>query len=403
MSISAFIFPSLLQEYSMMGLFSNRIPFAGFIFVIDELIALLGLLCSFFYLLYKGEISSKILKSPSTVMFFIYVAFSFALAYYILPDNSRDLILRNRWILINMCYFFIAFILYPKEKKIQSSVKLIVTVLFFISVLKIIMFIFLRSSSSLYEVSPDFSFFISLSLLVILINSKKVMDRIAYFICAFLIAFISTQLSAIVFFFICVFFGSIATSSNQRLYLRYFKLTLLYSLAGYALISNISFLYQFIIESGFNILFFSDAYIKIEQYLRIWTSAINSVINKNMLTGLGIGSEIEYIAPSFIFLGDQVFKLSLAHNIIVTIIHKFGLIGLILFFFSVREPLLISSNRLGNNYLLLTIKFLIIALFLNFLTTPGIWKIRKGVIFWLILGLYYYFKEKHDSNYQFSK
>ena len=49
LSISAFIFPSLLQEYSIMGSISNRIPFAGFIFVIDELIALIGLLCSFIF------------------------------------------------------------------------------------------------------------------------------------------------------------------------------------------------------------------------------------------------------------------------------------------------------------------------------------------------------------------
>ena len=154
---------------------------------------------------------------------------------------------------------------------------------------------------------------------------------------------------------------------------------------------------------GFNILLFSDAFIKIESYWRIWSSAINAVLNENLFTGLGFGSIIKFQAPSFIFLGDQNFQLIHAHNILVTIIHKFGIIGIILFFFSVKEPLIIPSKNLANNYLLLTIKFLIIVLFFNFLTTPGIWKIRKGIIFWLLLGLYYYFKERHDSNYQFSK
>jgi len=54
-------------------------------------------------------------------------------------------------------------------------------------------------------------------------------------------------------------------------------------------------------------------------------------------------------------------------------------------------PFFKSARFKRSFHILNNLKLLLVAVVINFMTTPGIWKVRKGVVFWLLLGLLYYF------------
>lgn len=389
---SSFLFPSLLSSYSFFGFISNRIPLGGFIFVIDELIILIGLIFVMLNFLIKGKVSSLILTKPSGLVFLFYLFISFLCALFLYEENSRELVLRNRWIFLNALFFTVPFILQYTFSSMYLIINSLLKITGLLASIKIILFIFYSSQGFLVSiVSPDFSFYVSLSYLIVSLNSGKKSMKNYFFVLAGTIAILSSQMSSMILFIISCFGSSWFIFRIEKRYI--FIFLAFVSLGSISLIffNNLNVLVE---RFNLNILNFSDGIIKVVHYFRIWSSALETVYENSLIVGVGIGKKIRYSAPSFIALGDAIFYQSLSHNMIITIIFSFGLVGFILFLILITEPIFISIYKIRSNPILLTLKFLIISVSLNFLTTPGIWKIRKGVIFWLLIGFYYFMKDQ---------
>lgn len=403
--LSSFLFPSLLEGYTYFGIIQNRIQIGSFIFVIDEIIILVGLLGIVSIFLISGNLSSTITKNLFGLILPVYILISFIVSYYLYNNNSTEIVLRNRWIFLNLLFIYAPFILKPKKKSIVLAIRFLIKSLILLSIVKIsLLFIVGFVQSPFFQISPDFSFFLSLALLIVLINSNQNFLKLFLFLIALITVLATTQMSSIIFFIVCTYLGFTSNRVNEKKIVQHVIPLFMIAFVSLAIFSNVNSIIVIGENLGFNMLNFSDAFIKLSHYNKLWSSAIETVYDNGILFGVGIGRKIEFAAPASVGINDAVFSQSLAHNMIITFLFSFGTIGLIFLVFTLKEPILINKKIIQSNQLLLTLKLMIMALSINFLTTPGIWKIRKGVIFWLAIGLFYYFKNtKNNVNYQFSK
>jgi O-antigen ligase len=126
-------------------------------------------------------------------------------------------------------------------------------------------------------------------------------------------------------------------------------------------------------------------------YGEMWIEPFNDISLFDFIIGRGAGYSFNHIGYNEI-LGEYTYAShSLAHNLIVTIFMKFGLVGFILFsvmIFFIFRPL----SRKFNFETSALLKLVLLLILFNFLTTPGIWKIGKGIFLWFVVGLCYFYR-----------
>jgi len=384
---SSFLFPSLLDGYSFLEVFSNRVPVLGFIFVLDELIVLFGIFLCILYLLIRRRISSIVTEALPVSIFILYITLIF-LASYGFDVGSGEFILKNRWILINSLIFFIPFVVQLTEQDVVSISERFVKIVLFLSVIKIIFYwFFYGQNSPLSVVSPDFSFYSSIACFLLILNCSKFMYKAFGFLMAMLVAILSSQMSSIVFFLVCVLLAIYGKEYVRVARIIKYSTLTIFLILVFSYVIDIEEIVQIL---GLNIQNFNNVFYKIETYFIIWSAAIHSLFGGNFLTGLGPGEVIEFFYENSD--GDLIFHFhSLAHNAFVTVLFLFGVLGLLMYWYILFVPFFKSARFKRSFHILNNLKLLLVAVVINFMTTPGIWKVRKGVVFWLLLGLLYYF------------
>jgi len=401
--VSSFFFPSLLTEYTILNIFTNRVTFAGKIFVIDELIVLFGLVILLLYIFNRNKNPSISKSVVFYIIFLTYLILSFTSAFIIRPDNSGSLILRNRWILINTLYFISPFILSITSKNIIVLLQRFIIFTLLLAIIKLILHFSFNKSSIILIISSDFSFFVSIACLIVLLTIDNRIIKVMSIIIGFLISLLSSQLSAILLFVFVSILGFGITLKNGKLKINYFAITTALIIVGF-IISIYSY-----VASGLtkyfrlSILDFMVNTEIISRTINLWKTAISTVTNQHFWFGMGIGNTIEYDVAPWLGIGYETYNQSIAHNVFVTMFFSFGFIGFVLFVLTIlpifkrTAPILKEEKKELLYHLIIVIKISLFAIIFNFLTTPGIWKIRKGIVFWFLLGLFYKLKSDRKN------
>lgn len=382
MALSAAVFPSILGNYS------------GFIislgigtFVLDELILLTSIVLMLCYIIKKLKISYKIGGYGSfLVAFLIFLVGGFALSLF-RPDNSLEIISRDRWIFLNFFVVFMPFVYKLNMYELRKLYKHFAVFIGVLTVVKVSCFIILGPGPQLSQFGPSFLFMLSLCLAVYLWSDENIFKKC---ICIFIVLaanIVGEQMSAILLTVMCIFipiyfsfFSSYILATTLLLFLGF--------LAFFPLI-NVN-LTDLALAFNFNPLNFTIID-KLLAYLDLWTAPFVNISPVEFLFGRGAGYSVEiYIYNEFLKEFSTV-KHSLAHNFLFTFFMKFGFVGVIFFLavvFSIFSP--ISRKFNFENAILL--KLLLFLILLNFFSTPGIWKIRKGIFLWFLVGLCYLYR-----------
>jgi len=349
--LSSCIFPSLLSGYQFTGFFSfitNRIPIFGYIFVIDEIIALFGLVPLLVYAINREKMSESIPIIRYTLLL-TYIILSFLFAYFLRPDNSKDIVLISRWIVINMFYFLLPFSLQLNSKDIDLFLKNLIFITMYFAAGKLALYFIISSDSFVFsQISSDFAFFVNIACLLILISSRdKIIKTIGVVLCL-AISFFSRQMSAMILSLLVIIVGFGMSASMKKKRINYFKIVSIFGLIIIFLVN----IYPGIIDSlmeyfNLSILDYSLQKFQINKfnsYFIMWKTGILKTLRQSVLFGLGIGAQTTFYIPAWIGYGDMEVSHSLLHNIFVTFFHSFGLVGLFLLLWTLA-PLLHKIPR----------------------------------------------------------
>ena len=380
-ALSAAVYPSIMGDYG-----SNEINL-GIIFILDELILLSSIILMVFHIFTTKRISNKISGYgfiPVYVLSWIIVVFALS---FLRTDNSFDVISRDRWIILNAMIFLMPFVYQPTFDDLALLFRRFFIWILILAIIKLVYFFLVGQTAVFSLMGPGFTFILSLCLAVYLFHSVNILRNLILSIFVLSLSILSQQLSSIVLTLLCVLVPVTFT---------YFKTFFSRSLFFLGCISiAIFFMPLFDVASiaySFNLnpLNFTLSN-NINSYLQLWTATLNDISFIDFIFGRGAGysfSQLSYIEDVD---GYGYAVHSLAHNFLFTILMKFGLVGVVLFsimIFKIYQPL---SRKLNFNTSLL-LKLVLALILINFLTTPGLWKIRKGIFFWFFVGLCYLYR-----------
>lgn len=387
LSLSAAIFPSMLGNYS-----GYLVSLGVGIFVLDELILLTSLFLMMVYFLRKQVISKTIDGYGMLLLSFLIWITAVFISSFFREANSVEIISRDRWILLNSLVLLMPFIYMPSIKELRDILRNFFFWLLLLITLKFCSLIFFGSESNLSQFGPSFLFIISLSLAMFIMSSENLLQKLIGSFVVLIASILGQQLSAILLTFLCI----IVPFSYQKF--RFNKQNIIFIFA-FSIIS-IYFFSTFIIENfilyfGLNPLNFSILN-KLINYIDLWTVPFENLTFLEFLIGRGAGFSYQFESFNELIRGYTFADHSLAHNFLITIFMKFGLVGLSLFviiLFLVFQPLSKKFNFKESALL----KLILILILINFFSTPGIWKIRKGVFLWFTLGLIYFYRKHRES------
>jgi hypothetical protein len=237
------------------------------------------------------------------------------------------------------------------------------------------------------QIGPSFIFMLSLSLVVYLWSSTNISSKFVASGVVLFLSLLSQQMSAILLTLLCVV---------APIYFSYFKSFFLPSLfmLGLGLLVMISLITVDLssIAASYNLNPLNFTVIdKLLVYWEMWSAPFNNVSLFDFIFGRGAGYSYNMVGYNEILNEYNYASHSLAHNFIITILMKFGLVGFILFsviIFTIFQPL---SQKFNFDTSVL-LKLVLLLILFNFLSTPGIWKIRKGIFLWFVVGLCYFYR-----------
>lgn len=382
LGLSSAIFPSMLGNY-----IGYIVPLGIGTFVLDELILLISIGFMLIQIFRTQKISYKIGGYGTYILGFIVIMFSLTFISVIRVENSIEIISRDRWIILNIFVIFMPFVYRPDLKDIALLYKSFLNFIIFLALLKTLCLFVLGLDNQFTQFGPAFIFMVSLCLAVFLMSEKGIIIKILFSAFVIYISLLSQQLSAILLTLLSIIIP---------IYFLIFKtnilpIIILLALGCLTLLFLTTFdLTQIAIALNFNPLNFTiiDKFIA---YASLWSTPFIDITPIELFFGRGAGYSMQILAYNEFLDEYSTVNHSLAHNFIVTIIIKYGLMGLFLFssiMMLIYQPL---SKKFKFEHSTL-FKIIIFLILLNFLSTPGIWKIRKGFFLWFMIGLMYFYR-----------
>ena len=381
-ALSAAVYPSIMGIYP-----GNIINIGIATLILDELILLSSLMLMILHVFKTQRISFKITGYGGILLFilsWIMVVFIFSV---LRADNSIGIISRDRWIVLNALVLLMPFVYRPTSDDLKLMFRHFVIWLLILATIKLGCYFLVGPGWFVSQVGPAFIFMLSICLAVYLWSSANVPGKFIASGLVFILSVLSQQMSAILLTVLCVV---------VPIYFSYFKTFFLPSLfmLGFGLFAILLLITVDLspIAASFNLNPLNFSVVdKLLVYGEMWISPFNDVSLFDFIIGRGAGYSFNQVGYNEI-LGEYTYaNHSLAHNVIVTILMKFGLVGFILFsvmIFTIFQPL----SRRFNFDSSVIIKLVLLLILFNFLSTPGIWKIRKGIILWFVVGLCYFYR-----------
>ena len=381
-ALSAAVYPSIMGIYP-----GNIINIGIATLILDELILLSSLILMILHVFKTQRISYKINGYGGILLFilsWIMVVFIFSV---LRVDNSIHIISRDRWIVLNALVLLMPFVYRPTSDDLKLMFRHFVIWLLILATIKLGCYFLVGPGWFVSQVGPAFIFMLSICLAVYLWSSANVPGKFIASGLVFILSVLSQQLSAILLTVLCVV---------VPIYFSYFKTFFLPSLfmLGFGLFAILLLITVDLspIAASFNLNPLNFSVVdKLLVYGEMWISPFNDVSLFDFIIGRGAGYSFNQVGYNEI-LGEYTYaNHSLAHNVIVTILMKFGLVGFILFsvmIFTIFQPL----SRKFNFDTSVIIKLVLLLILFNFLSTPGIWKIRKGIFLWFVVGLCYFYR-----------
>ena len=387
LALSAALFPTMLGHYT-----GYIVPLGVGIFILDELIVLTSLFFMFLHVLRVQKVSYKVSGYGVYILIFLLIVASFTLFSVIRSENLMEIISRDRWIVLNSLIVFLPFVYKPSMNDMSILCRRFIKFIAFLTLFKLVYFVINGSSNQFSEFGPGFLFMLSLSLSVFLWSDQGKFKKVSFSLVALAVSFLGQQLSSILLMLICIFIPvyflifQVRTASIVSLLLLgcasiWFFINV--DLAPFALLLNFNPLHFTIVD-------------KLIVYRDLWITPFIDVTPIELFFGRGAGYLMEVPVYNEFSHNYSVVNHSLAHNFLVTLAVKFGLLGLFVFLsiISVIFLPLHKKFRFKNSTLL---KMILLLIMFNFLSTPGIWKIRKGVFLWFVIGSIYLFRKVRSS------
>ncbi len=382
-AISAAVFPSSLGNYP-----GFIIPLGIGIFVLDELILLFSLALMFFYFLINQKISNQINGYGGYLAALLVFFIAVFLVSIFRENNSLEIVSRDRWIILNSFAALMPFIYRPTIGELENLYNRFATFLIFLTSLKFINII-LDGSEQLSQFGPSFTFLLNACLAIYIWSGKGVLKKTILSVLVFLISIFGEQISGILMAIACIFIPTYFLIFKISFFSIFFLFLL--SIAGSLVVINIDIL-EIASSLSLNPRNFEIAQ-KLLSYIALWTKPFEGITFFEVLFGRGAGFSTTVFTYNEVFDEFGVANHSLAHNLFITIIIKFGLLGFSFFcllLFLIYKPF--SEKFVFKHSTIL--KILLILILINFFTTPGIWKIRKGFFMWFIIGLIYFYRRQ---------
>ena len=381
-ALSAAVYPSIMGIYP-----GNIINIGIATLVLDELILLSSLILMILHVFKTQRISYKISGHGGILLFilsWIMVVFIFS---FLRADNSIAIISRDRWIFLNALVLLMPFVYQPTSDDLTLMFHRFFIWLLILATIKLGCYFLVGPSWFVSQIGPSFIFMLSLSLVVYLWSSTNISSKFIASGVVLFLSLLSQQMSAILLTLLCVV---------APIYFSYFKTFFLPSLfmLGLGLLVMISLITVDLssIAASYNLNPLNFTVIdKLLVYWEMWSAPFNNVSLFDFIFGRGAGYSFNMVGYNEI-LNEYIYAShSLAHNFIITILMKFGLVGFILFsviIFAIFQPL---SQKFNFDTSVL-LKLVLLLILFNFLSTPGIWKIRKGIFLWFVVGLCYFYR-----------
>jgi len=382
-ALSAAIFPSTLGNYS-----GFIIPLGFGTFILDELIILVSLAFMFLYVVRTQKISHKIGGYGNYLIAFL--LFIVALFYLSLfrTDNSLEIISRDRWIVLNALAILLPFVYKPSMNDLKMLYKHFAIFLVTLTALKLSFFLIIGPKSQFSQFGPGFLFMLSLCLAIYLWSGGSRLKKAIFSLIVLLVSILSQQLSALLLTLMSIFTPIYFSISIGR-----YKAFMLLIIAGFIVtlfLVSIN-LVDILLSLNLNPLNFTIVE-KLVLLVDLWTAPFINISPIEFFFGRGAGYSTQMLVYNEGLDEFTVVNQSLAHNFLVTLFMKFGLVGLLFFsaiIFSIFMPFS-HKFKFENSTLL---KIILSLILFNFLSTPGIWKIRKGIFLWFIVGLIYFYRK----------
>lgn len=381
-ALSAAVYPSIMGIYP-----GNIINIGIATLILDELILLSSLILMILHVFKTKRMSYKITGYGGILLFILSWIMVVFISSVLRADNSIGIISRDRWIVLNALVFLMPFVYRPTSDDLKLMFGHFVIWLFILATIKLGCYFLVGPSWFVSQIGPSFMFMLSICLAVYLWSSTNISGKFIVSGVVLFLSVLSQQMSAILLTLLCV---------AAPIYFSYFKTFFLPSLfmLGLGLLAIIFLvtvdLSPIAARFEFNPLNFTVVD-KLLIYREMWTAPFNDISLLDFIIGRGAGYSHNFVGYNEI-LGEYTYAShSLAHNFIVTILMKFGLVGVILFsvmIFTIFQPL----SQKFNFDTSVIIKLVLLLIMFNFLSTPGIWKIRKGIFLWFVVGLCYFYR-----------
>ena len=382
LAFSAALFPSMLGNYT-----GYIVPLGIGIFILDELIILTSLAFMFFQILRTQKISYKIGGYGIYILAFLLIIINVTYVSIFRVDNSIEIISRDRWIILNTLVVFLPFVYKPDMKELIILYRRFTIFMVFLTLSKFLYLFISGPDSQLAEFGPGFIFMLNLCLAVFLWLDESKFKKSIFSLVVLVASLLSQQLSSVFLTLACIFIP---------IYFLIFQVKFLsiMTLLFFGCVPILLFITIDLTQlaSFFNLNPLNFAITnKLMDYKDLWSAAFIGITPIELIFGRGAGYSAQVSVYNKLLGGFLIVDHSLAHNFIITLIMKFGLLGLSFFsliIFSIFLPLS-RKFKFENSTLFKIILFLIL---FNFLSTPGIWKIRKGFFLWFVVGLIYFFR-----------
>ena len=382
LAFSAALFPSMLGNYA-----GYIVPLGVGIFILDELIILTSLAFMFFQILRTQKISYKIGGYGVYILVFMLIIISLTYVSMFRADNSMEIISRDRWIILNTLVAFLPFAYKPDMKDLIIFYRRFTIFIVFLTLSKFLYLFISGPDNQWAEFGPGFLFMLSLCLAVFLWLDESRFKKVIFSLVVLVASLLSQQISAILLTLICIFIP---------IYFLIFQVKIL-SITALFFFGCVSIFLLITIDwtqlahlLNFNPLNFMIIS-KLIVYWDLWNAPFIDITPIELIFGRGSGYSVSILVYNEFLDRYSIVNHSLTHNFLVTLIMKFGLLGLSFFSLIIFLTFLPLSKKFKfeNSTLFKIILFLIL---FNFLSTPGIWKIRKGVFLWFLVGLIYFFR-----------
>lgn len=401
--LSSFVFPSLLDFFSLgtpFGSIGSRLSILGVTFVVDELIVLLGLFPLFLSAAREKHLT---IDGPRIIymLFMFYLVSSFLLDYFLRNPERHDLVLRNRWIILNGLYFLAPVVGKTGPAAAHEALIRYSRVAFLLVCLKILFVLAVGADFDevlLSNVNPDFSTFATVMCMsAIALWQNRLLVAVAVFL-AGVTAILSEQFSAIAAYVFSLPLGLAVRSVGRAAWVRHLWVlvcgVVFLSVALLFALTDVQEKFLFLATERFhmNPLSFLSFRVSAHHYFSAWSAALSEVYHHSLLFGMGIGKTLSFYSIPHSPTGFHVaYSLNLMHNMFVTVLFSFGLIGLALLLsllvVLLRKRQVESRTGFPGGGVHALVRALVFLFLLNFITSPGEWKLRQGVPFWLLLGM----------------